>query len=125
MPYVVKDGNGVSQIFASTEKAGELVTHVYSQAPASIAGQGKFTAGVSGTALPFVGASVPLLKGVYIKADTDNTHPIYIGDVTTDSTAPHGYPLYASQETFLPIDDAQKVFADADAAGQELFWIGV
>lgn len=59
-----------------------------------------------------------MYRGVWIKALSTNTDPVYIG--MDDQAATNGYELLANQAIEIPIDLLEKVWAAAGADGQVL-----
>jgi hypothetical protein len=69
--------------------------------------------------------SVAAPHGVWIKADPGNPGRVYLGnsDVTagTDGTT-DGWPLDPGEETFLPINNVNLVYAIGEAANNIVYW---
>jgi hypothetical protein len=69
-----------------------------------------------------------LVKGIQVKAGAGNTDIIYVGkDGCTDGTAvtTDGMQLSAGQGVFIPVKDVALVYAIADAASQDLYWLAI
>lgn len=65
--------------------------------------------------------SNPAVKGVIVKALPGNTGIVYVG--LTGVTTITGFPLEAGETVTIPVDDANKVYARADADNQGVAWI--
>lgn len=70
-----------------------------------------WTGGATTTPAP-AGASRRLYQGAKIKADAANTAALLIGDTPGNCV----YPLAAGEETFVPVDDAAKVFVASESS---------
>lgn len=85
---------------------------------------GSKTVGTSAVAV--FSAHYPILKGVQLKADPDNSDVIYIGSglsVTAGTDGDHdGLPLQAGEGLFVPAANMTTITAIAGAASQKLFW---
>ena len=72
--------------------------------------------------------SITCKYGVQIKADDDNTGDLYIGnsDVTAGTTAAtDGFRLKPGQGLFVPVDNANKVYAIASANNQKAWFLAI
>lgn len=70
-----------------------------------------------GTRVPLVATSTPLVAGVIeVKARSDNTGWIYVGDVTVASSKCQRLSL--SESTIIYIDDLSKIYIDAQFSGE-------
>lgn len=76
----------------------------------------------AGTAEALAAEETPLTSGVRIKAHSDNTGVIYVGDSSVDST--NGFILAAGEELFVEIDDLATCFIDAGTNGDGVSFIG-
>lgn len=78
------------------------------------------------TAVQITATSIEAQKGVLIKADTNNSGIVYIGnsDVTAGSAdATDGFPLQPGESVQVEIDNVNRIYAIGSAAGQKVFWI--
>ena len=82
---------------------------------------GQTTIGTIETQL--IAVSTPCKKGVLVKALSINTGIVYIGKIGVTTTT--GYELTAGEAVTVEVDDVNKIFGVADAAGQKVSWIGV
>ena len=78
---------------------------------------------VGTTAVQLTATSTPCKKGVLAKALSTNGDKVYVGKsgVTTGT----GYELTAGETVAIEVDNVNKVYAIAGAAGQVVCWIGV
>ena len=70
-------------------------------------------------------ASVAAIHGVWIKADAANPGRIYLGnsDVTAGTTdATDGWPLDPGEETFIPVNNVNLIYAIGAAANNIVYW---
>ena len=77
-------------------------------------------------AVQIMTASIASRVGVVVKADDDNTAPIYVGNSsvtagTTDST--DGFRLQAGQGVRIEVDNVNKVYVVGSSAGQKAWWV--
>jgi hypothetical protein len=74
-------------------------------------------------------ASKPLTRGVQLRAGSGNTGVVYVGSssgVTADvADATDGFPLSPGDGVLIKVDDANKVFLIASAAGQKIFFLAI
>jgi hypothetical protein len=80
------------------------------------------------TVVPLVSASIPATRGIQLKAASENTSTVFVGnaDVTDDAEeATAGFPLGASEGLFVPLDDAAKIHLVAATSGQTIFFLVV
>ena len=85
-------------------------------------------ADVDASAEQITASSIPATRGVLVLAHDDNTGYVYLGnsDVTADGTdATDGYPLGPGESVFLPVSNANLVYARGSAANQKLFFLVV
>lgn len=74
----------------------------------------------SSTPTALADVSFQMRKGVYLKALSGNSAPVFIGN--SDVSATLGYPLNAGDYVFIPIDKLSKVFYYS-AASQTLAYV--
>ena len=67
-------------------------------------------------------SSQALESGVQIKAESDNTGIVYVGDSSV--SAANGYYLLAGETVFLSIDDLAEVWLDVSVAGDGATYLG-
>lgn len=87
---------------------------------------GSKTVGTS--AVQITTTSVPVQQRVIIKSAAGNEGTIYVGnsDVTAASAdATDGLELSAGESIAIEIDNANKVYAIASQASQEIFWMSI
>lgn len=80
------------------------------------------------TAVQIATSSIPVKKGVLIKASNNNTGIVYVGNLnltagTNDQT--DGFELEAGESVVIEIDDVNKLYARASSSGQKIFFIAV
>ena len=83
---------------------------------------------IGATALQLAPLSGPRIFGVLVKAAKDNTGIVYVGrsNVTADSAvATDGMELEAGDAVLIEVDQIQKVYVIASAAGQKVFYVAV
>lgn len=125
-------GTGVLRVAQVSDGTGRLatldtVTLVSSVTTTVIGGQGE-NADIDTAAEQITTSSVAAKFGVRVMANPTNSGIIYIGTsaVTADSAdATDGYPLYAGDSIFLPVNNANLVYAIASVNNQALRWIAV
>jgi len=81
----------------------------------------QLTVGTSAT--PLVTSSIPLMFGVVVKADINNSGNVYVGDSSVSTS--NGYCLTAGEGIAFEIYDASKVYVVADTDNQKVYWLGV
>jgi hypothetical protein len=81
---------------------------------------GQKTVSTAGTA-EALSASQAILQGVTIKALSDNTGNIYVGDSSVDDT--NGYVLASGEVLPLPIANLSTVYIDADNDGEGVSFV--
>ena len=68
-------------------------------------------------------------RSITLLAHTANTQSVYVGDFNTAANATAGdavgFPLAAGASITLEITDPSKIYLDATATGQVVFWIAV
>jgi hypothetical protein len=65
-------------------------------------------------------------RGFLFKADATNSNTIYVGTEHVSATALKvGFPLAAGDSLFIEITESKNIWLDADAAGQELYWLAI
>lgn len=107
-----------------TDRTGQTVQNesldVAASLPSTIVyGQKDVT--TAGTAVA-LGSSTALTSGVRIKANSDNTGVLYVGDSDVDST--NGFILAAGEELFVEVADLATVYLDAGTSGDSCSYIG-
>ena len=97
-----------------------------------IAASGKFTTGakssISTSAVQITATDIKCVFGVLVKAAAGNTGIVYVGPLgvtagTADAT--DGVELSAGDGFLIEIDNANKVYVIASAAGQKIFFVAV
>lgn len=83
---------------------------------------GKVTVTTAGTRVQLSGSSVPLTRGVSVKAAIGNANTIYLGNASV--SASNGFELSAGQEEFIECSDLNLVYIDAAANTQSVTYIG-
>lgn len=71
---------------------------------------------------------VPIIakRGFILKADPANSNTIYVGTSHVSATALKvGFPLAAGDSLFIEITESKNIWFDADAVGQELYWLAI
>ena len=91
------------------------VTHPESHSDAGTVGE---------TAAQLCPQAYPVYKGVFVRADDDNTGIIKVGS-HSDILAGRGFPLKASDSVEIAVDSTDKLFVIADAADQAYAWLSV
>jgi len=66
-------------------------------------------------------AAQALKSGVQIKAESDNTGIVYVGDASV--SAANGYYLLSGETVFLPIDNLDEVWLDVSVAGDGVTYL--
>lgn len=97
---------------------GNLGTNVKSVAVPGTPKHGQVTVGTAIVQLP----ANALLQGTNLKGDPLNTGTIYVGVAGVASG--NGYPLKASESTYIGCDDTSKIFAIASSENQKLCFFG-
>ena len=64
-----------------------------------------------------------VMKGVQLKAAAGNADVIYVGRAGVTSVT--GFPLAAGEGLFLPINDADKIYAISGAVSQAFNWLAL
>lgn len=82
---------------------------------------GQVTVAAPGTAEQLPDQRLPNSVGVVITALPDNAGNVYVGNGDVDST--NGDVLTADTSISLTVDNTNKVFIDADNAGEGVSWI--
>jgi hypothetical protein len=77
---------------------------------------------VGTTPTQLTATATPAKKGVLVKALAANTAPVYVGGPTVSIT--NGYELSPTEEVFIPVDDASKIYVVA-ASAQQVCWLVV
>lgn len=82
-------------------------------------------AGTVGTdAAQLCSQDYPVYKGVFVRADDDNTGIIKVGS-ESDIAAGRGFPLKAGDSIEIAVDMVSKLFVIADGAAQGYAWLSV
>ncbi len=76
----------------------------------------------AGTDEALVATSTPLTSGITVQAKGANTGDIYVGLVGV--AAATGYVLAAGESVFLPVDNANKIYVDAEVSAEGVNYIG-
>jgi len=84
---------------------------------------GQVTVGTAGTAEPLSDTSIAIPDGtpVAVRADGDNSTPVYLGDSTVTTT--DGVELTAGDGVNINVTDVSKLYVDAETAGDGVSWI--
>ena len=64
-------------------------------------------------------------SGVYIKADSTNTAPVYIGNSTVTrwtADATDWFPINASEWVFIEIDNPSLIYVISSGTGQKVYF---
>jgi hypothetical protein len=83
---------------------------------------------VGTTAVRLTTTDFKCIKGVLVRAPSTNTGNVYVGksDVTAGTNAnTDGMLLEPGDAVFIEVDNPNKVYVIASAAGQKVFWIAV
>jgi len=67
-------------------------------------------------------------QGIILKADASNAGIVYVGnsDVTPgNAAATDGFPLAASEQLVVEIEDARQIYVVASANDQVIYWLAV
>jgi len=64
------------------------------------------------------------VTGIRVKAHPNNATLVYIGNTSENLTSHNGFPLSASEDAFLEIDNASKIYFVATETGNTLSWMG-
>ena len=78
---------------------------------------------VGTTAVQLTSTSTPLNAGIVVKADSNNSGNVYVGDSSVSTS--NGFALAAGEGIAFEIDDASKVWVVADSSGQKIYWLGL
>jgi len=82
--------------------------------------------GIGTTTLQLTAVDFPAHNGVLVRASTDNTNDVFIGnaDVTRGSAdATDGIPIEPGDAVFIEIDNPNKLFVTSATADQKVFWV--
>ena len=85
---------------------------------------GQETVATAGTAVQVNGGTsltIPDGSSVVIRADTDNTDAVYVGDDTVDSST--GFVIGTGESVELQVKDISNVYIDAATSGNSVSWI--
>jgi hypothetical protein len=83
---------------------------------------------IGATALQMTATSMPLIRGVTVKAQVGNPNVVYVGKlgVTANAAdATDGYPLAANESVTIECDNANLIYVVAGGAGNKVFFVGV
>jgi hypothetical protein len=67
-------------------------------------------------------------RGLVIKADPDNTAPVYVGREGLSAGEVEelcGYPLFPGDTVTIEIEDASKIYVVAASGTQKVYWLGI
>lgn len=78
---------------------------------------------VGTTAVQLTETPTACVKGVLVKAFSTNSGIVYLGK--SGVTVDNGYELTAGETVVVEVDNVNKVYVIASAAGQKVSWIGV
>lgn len=94
---------------------------VYSQPPQGSVYTGQQAVASAGTA-EALGASQPLSRGLFVKANSDNSGNVFIGSSAVDSST--GLILAPGEGVYVAIDNVAKVYVDAATNDDAVSYIG-
>jgi len=83
---------------------------------------GHVTVTTAGSAVSISSSSITLKKGITIKANTNNTGNIFVGNSSVDNT--NGIEIEPGESIDISIDDLNKVYIDANNNNDGISYIG-